>query len=160
MDHRPFLELALYEAELAQYEGEDPIGCVIADMQGHIIAQAHNHINRWNDPTAHAEVRAIRMAVPQLREEAARSWTLYSTLEPCPMCLGTIIMAHIGTAVWAANDRRKETHKLLAANAYMKSRKLVTIATPFPELEEKCSALHDEYWIARGRPEVIAPMDE
>ncbi len=160
MEHRPYLELALYEAQLAQYEGEDPIGCVIVDVEGNIIAQAHNHIDRWNDPTAHAEIRAIRMVTSQMQGEAARGWTLYSTLEPCPMCLGTIIMCHIGTVVWAANDRRKETHKLLTANPYMKTRRLLSVAAPYADLEEKCTALHDEYWIAKGRPEVIRPIIE
>jgi tRNA(adenine34) deaminase len=160
MDHRRYLEAALQEAVLAQYEGEDPIGCVIVDEQGGVIAQAHNHINQYGDPTAHAELRAIRMVIARMRGEAARGWTLYSTLEPCPLCLGAIVMCHIGTIVWAANDRRKETHKLLSANAYMQTRRLVTVATPYADLEAKCSTLHDEYWMARGRPEVVRAIEE
>ncbi len=160
MDHRQFLEQALDDALLARQAGEDPIGCVIVDAHGEIIGRGHNHINRLGDPTAHAEMLAMREAVSRMAGEAARSCTLYSTLEPCPMCLGTIIMCHIGTLVWAANDRRKETHRLLAANAYMKSRKLVTVAAPYPDLEEKCSTMHDAYWIGRGRPEVVQPIEE
>ncbi len=160
MDHRQYLEEALEEAVLAQYEGEDPVGCVIVDEQGAVLARAHNHINQYGDPTAHAELRAIRMVVPRMRGDAALGWTLYSTLEPCPMCLGAIVMCHIGTSVWAANDRRKETRKLLSANPYMQTRRVVTVATPYADLEAKCAAMHAEYWISRGRPEVVRPIAE
>ncbi len=135
------------------------MGCVIVDGEGRIIAYSHNHINQLNDPTAHAEMLAIRLAVPHMRGEAARSWTLYTTLEPCPMCLGTIIMCEIGTVVWATGDRRKETHKLLSATPYLRSRQLVTVACPERDLEEQCASMHDAYWIIRGRPHVIRPMD-
>ncbi len=159
MDHRSFLEEALQEALQARQEGEDPIGCVIVDESGQIIAREHNHINKLTDPTAHAEMLAIRSVIPKMRGDAARYWTLYTTLEPCPMCLGTIVMCHIGTVVWAANDRRKETHKLVRANAYMRTRKLATVASPYPDLEEQCTVLHEAYWIALGRPEVVRQID-
>lgn len=166
MDHRYFLERALLEAIQAQKEGQIPVGCVIVDRSGNIIARGRNQVrggplgSPWlNDPTAHAEMMAIRSVVSQMDGDSARSWTLYSTLEPCPMCLGTIIMCHIGTVVWAAPDRRIETHKLLLANPYMQTRKLVTIACPYPDLEQRCSEIHDAYWISKGRPGALRPID-
>ncbi len=160
MDYRRYLEAALQEALLAERQGEDPVGCVIVNEKGRIIAFGHNHINQLNDPTAHAEMLAIRAAIPEMRGEAARNWALYTTLEPCPMCLGTIIMCEIGTVVWGTADRRKETHKLISATPYLRSRRLVTIASPELDLAERCASLHDAYWIARGRPHVIRPMAE
>ncbi len=160
LDHKRFLNDALQEALRAERQGEDPIGCVIVDGQGRIIAHGQNYINRLHDPTAHAEMHAIRSAVPQMRGDAARSWTIYSTLEPCPMCLGTIVMCHIGTLVWAAGDPRKEGHTLLEATPYMRSRKLAVVACPDPALEQTCTSLHAAYWIAQGRPEMVEPMKE
>ncbi len=160
MDHRRYLELALEEALAAREEGEDPIGCVIVDQRGLVIARAHNVINQEADPTAHAEMLALRAVIPEMQGGPARGWTIYATLEPCPMCLGTIVMCEIGRVVWGASDRRKETHKLLSANAYMRSRLLTTIASPFADLEKRCSALHDDYWIRKGRPKVIRRIHE
>jgi tRNA(adenine34) deaminase len=64
VDHRYYLEQALLEAIQAQQEGQIPIGCVIADEDGRIIALGHNRIDELNDPTAHEEMLAIRAAVP------------------------------------------------------------------------------------------------
>ncbi len=160
MDHRRYLEDALQEALLAERQGEDPVGCVIVNAEGRIIAYGHNHINQLKDPTAHAEMLAIRAAIPEMRGDAARGWTLYTTLEPCPMCLGTIVMCEIGTVVWGTADRRKKTHELLSSTPYLRSRQLVTVACPERDLEEQCASLHDAYWIARGRPHVIQPMEQ
>jgi tRNA(Arg) A34 adenosine deaminase TadA len=160
MNHHDYMEIALREAAQAGAAGEDPIGCVIVDLDGATIAQAHNRVNRDGDPTAHAEVLAIRSLAGKMQGEAPRGWTLYTTLEPCPMCMGMIVMAEIGTVVWAANDRRKQTHQLLSANAYMRSRRLEVIACPELDQMERSASLHDAYWISRGRPYVVQPMIE
>jgi tRNA(Arg) A34 adenosine deaminase TadA len=159
VDHRYYLEQALLEAIQAQQEGQIPIGCVIADEDGHIIARGHNRIDEVSDPTAHAEMLAIRSAVPLMAADSARDWTLYSTLEPCPMCMGTIVMCHIGTVVWAAPDRRMKTHELLSGNAYLRTRKLVVVPCPYRDLEQSCSEIHDAYWISRGRPDAVRPVE-
>ncbi len=160
MDHHHFLEQALEEAQLAEAEDEDPVGCVITDAQGVVLARAHNHINQWNDPTAHAEVRAIRMAIPRMGEDAARDWTLYSTLEPCPMCLGMILVCHIGTLVWAANDEHTQTYRLSLAEMYRAAQQLVIVARPYADLEAESLALHKAYWIARERTEGTRDSEE
>lgn len=95
---------ALIEARIALAEGEVPVGCVIADAAGRIVARAHNERERTGDPTAHAEVLAIRRAA------AARGgWRLgglwaYVTLEPCPMCAGAILMARLDRVIYGARD--------------------------------------------------------
>jgi tRNA(adenine34) deaminase len=158
LDHHYFLEQALQEALIAKEEKQNPIGCVIVSEDGEIIARGHNQVTKLSDPTAHAEMMAIRSIIRANNEISPRIWSLYTSIEPCPMCLGTIIMCHIGTIVWAAPDRRMQSHTLLLANPYMKSRKLVTIDCPYPDLERKCSEIHDAYWIAQGRRDAIEPM--
>jgi tRNA(adenine34) deaminase len=160
LDYRYYLGQALEEALQAQAEGQNPIGSVITDAQGRIIARGHNRVSALSDLTAHAEMRAIHDAFATGRGEEVRGWTLYTTMEPCPMCLGTIVMSHIGTVVWAAPDRHIQTHRLLDAIPYLRSKRLRTVACPDLELEQRCSELHDAYWIAQGKPEVVQPLTE
>lgn len=94
---------ALSEAGLALALGELPVGAVIADGDG-IVARAHNQRERLGDPTAHAEILAIRRAA-----EAVGGWrlgglTLYVTLEPCPMCAGAIVYSRLSAVVFGARD--------------------------------------------------------
>ncbi len=160
MDHHHFLEQALEEAQLAEAEDEDPVGCVIVDAQGAVLARAHTHINQWSDPTAHAELRAIRMAIPRMGEDAARDWTLYSTLEPCPMCLGAILVCRIGALVWAANDEHTEAYRLLLAEMSRAAQHITILARPYADLEAESLALHEAYWIARERTEGLRDREE
>ena len=101
-----FMRAALAEAELALIEGEMPVGCVIANAEGDIIARAHNERERLNDPTAHAEILAMRRAANTIGDWRLGGCTLYVTLEPCPMCAGAIIMARIARVVYGAPDAR------------------------------------------------------
>ena len=75
------------------------------------------------------------------------------------MCMGAIIVCHIGTVVWAAPDRRIRTHDLFSASAYMRTRRIVAVACPYPDLERVCSGLHDAYCISRGLHGAIRPID-
>ena len=94
---------ALAEAELALAEGELPVGCVIV-RGGAVIARGHNERERTNDPTAHAEVVAMRRAAKALNSWRLNECTLYVTLEPCPMCAGAISQARVGRLVYGAPD--------------------------------------------------------
>ena len=76
------------------------------------------------------------------------------------MCMGTILMADIGKVVWGAGDRLQQTHNILKSTPYLKIKRLVAIACPDPELEKECQAINDNYWIAKGRPEVVRPIVE
>lgn len=94
---------AIREAELALEAGELPVGCVIA-KDGEIIARGHNERERTNDPTAHAEIVAMRRAAQALNSWRLSDCTLYVTLEPCPMCAGAISQARVGRLIYGADD--------------------------------------------------------
>jgi tRNA(adenine34) deaminase len=98
-----FMRLALAEAEKAGARGDIPIGAVIVS-DGSVIAAAANEREERGDPTAHAEVLALRAAA-----EATGSWrlqgcTMYVTLEPCPMCAGATVLARLERLVWGAQN--------------------------------------------------------
>jgi tRNA(adenine34) deaminase len=160
MDHSYYLEQALKQAQKAEAEGQNPIGCVIVDENGKIIARAHNQVTKKNDKTAHAEMLALKKAARFIDGENIRQWTLYTTMEPCVMCLGTIIMIHIGTVVWGARDRLIETHKLLTASPFMRTRNLKTVVCCDTEIGRQCQEINDNFWISAGRPEVVQPIKE
>ena len=94
---------ALLEAELAANAGELPVGCVIA-KKGEIIARGHNLREATGDPTAHAEIVAMRRAAQLLGDWRLEDCTLYVTLEPCPMCAGAIVQGRVGRLVYGADD--------------------------------------------------------
>lgn len=96
-----------YARELAQTAadlGEVPVGAVICDRQGELIAAAVNRKTREQDPTAHAEMLAIRAATRKTDSLYLTDYTLYVTLEPCPMCAGAIIHSRLGLLVYGADD--------------------------------------------------------
>ncbi|HSL02300.1 MAG TPA: tRNA adenosine(34) deaminase TadA [Nitrospiraceae bacterium] len=98
-----FMRIALEEAARAPTVGEVPIAAVI--VQGNqILAQAHNYRELWQDPTAHAEIIAIRAAATALRSWRLTDTTLYVTVEPCSMCIGAIILARVSRVVFGAWD--------------------------------------------------------
>jgi tRNA(adenine34) deaminase len=107
-----FMQLALAEALAAQSAGEVPVGAVIVTPSGEILATGNNRVLRDSDPTAHAEIVALRAAGQALsnyriladHEGRPTGCTLYVTLEPCSMCAGAILHARIGRLVYAAAD--------------------------------------------------------
>ena len=105
MNDLELMREAMAEALLALSEGELPIGCVIA-QNGEIIARGHNLREQTNDPTAHAEIVAMRRAAEALGSWRLEGCTLYVTLEPCPMCAGAISQARLGRLVYGAADER------------------------------------------------------
>ena len=96
-------ELAIDEARLAAARGEVPIAAILV-AEDRIVAQAHNLRELWQDPTAHAEIIAIREAATRLGSWRLTDTTLYVTLEPCTMCAGAIVLARIPRLVFAAPD--------------------------------------------------------
>ena len=103
MDFRSFMHIALDEARAAADRGEVPVGAVIAGPNG-VVAQAGNRTRDLHDPTAHAEVLAIRAACASLGQERLAGYDLYVTLEPCPMCAAAISNARIGRLYYGAAD--------------------------------------------------------
>ena len=99
------MRAALDEAAAAKAEGEIPVGAVVV-CDGEIVASAHNEREREIDPTAHAEVLALRRAAKRLGRRRLDGCTLYVTLEPCPMCAGAIVMAGVDAVYYGAADTR------------------------------------------------------
>ncbi len=100
------MRLALEEAAQALAEGEVPVGAVIA-RGDEVIARAHNRREQLQDPTAHAEVLAIREAARRTGSRRLSGLTLYVTLEPCPMCAGAMVLSGLGRCYYAAPDVRQ-----------------------------------------------------
>jgi len=98
-----FMRMALEEAARAPALGEVPIAALIV-QDSRVLAQAHNYRELRQDPTAHAEVLAIRTAATVLGTWRLTDTTLYVTVEPCPMCIGAIILARVSRVVFGAWD--------------------------------------------------------
>src|SRR6266849_4941303 len=97
---------ALDEAAAAGAAGEVPVGAVLVDSTGIIIAAAGNRVERDHDPTAHAEMLALRGGAAQLGAKRLSGCDLYVTLEPCPMCAAAIALAHIRRLYFGAYDAK------------------------------------------------------
>jgi tRNA(adenine34) deaminase len=97
------MELALAEAEKAGVRGEVPVGAVVVG-DGRVIAAAGNQREADDDPTAHAEILALRQAASELGSWRLSEATLYVTLEPCPMCAGALVAARVRRLVFGAAD--------------------------------------------------------
>jgi tRNA(adenine34) deaminase len=103
-DELGFMRLALRQAELAEAHGDVPIGAVVAAADGRVLAAAHNERELRQDPTAHAEILALRAAAHALGSWRVLEATLYVTLEPCAMCAGAIVLARVPRVVYGAAD--------------------------------------------------------
>ena len=103
--HEQHMRAALEQAYLALASGEIPVGAVVT-CGGQIVAAAHNERETTGDPTAHAEVMALRRAAQALGRRRLEGCTLYVTLEPCPMCAGAAVMAGVESICFGAADPR------------------------------------------------------
>jgi len=97
------MRLALEEARLARRAGEVPVGCVLV-RDGEVVGSGHNSRERAQDPTAHAEMLAIRAAAARIGSWRLVGVTCYVTLEPCPMCAGALVNARVERVVYGADD--------------------------------------------------------
>lgn len=98
------MQAALAEAAAAGARGEVPVGAVVVDPAGQVVARAGNRTRELNDPTAHAEVLAIRAACAAAGSERLPDHALYVTLEPCPMCAAAISAARVARLFYGASD--------------------------------------------------------
>ena len=101
---KSFMKKAIEEANLAKIQGEVPIGAVIVDENREIISTGRNMTRGLKDPTAHAEIIAIRRACHYFRSERLSGCSIYVTLEPCAMCASAISAAHITNLYYGASD--------------------------------------------------------
>jgi tRNA(adenine34) deaminase len=98
------MERAIALAQAAGDAGEVPVGAVVVGADGRAIAEATNRRERDHDPTAHAEILALRAAGKALGNWHLNQCTLYVTLEPCPMCAGALVLARLGLLVYGTDD--------------------------------------------------------
>jgi tRNA(adenine34) deaminase len=103
MDNSYYMKEALKEAKKAAEKDEVPVGAIMV-KDGEIIARGYNLIRTKKDPTAHAEIVAIKKACKKLENERLNGVTLYVNIEPCPMCAGAILLARVKTLVYGAAD--------------------------------------------------------
>ena len=102
----PAMRLALAEADLALPTDDVPVGALVLDLSGEVIGRGHNEREAVGDPTAHAEVLAIREAAKVVGEWRLSGCTLVVTLEPCTMCAGAIVLARVARVVYGAWDEK------------------------------------------------------
>jgi tRNA(adenine34) deaminase len=107
--HEDWMHMAIALAEEAGNVGEIPVGAVVVNSMGEVLATAQNRKQRDQNPTAHAEMLAIQTACRQLGHWRLNECTLYVTLEPCPMCTGAIIQARLGLLVYGTPDPKTGT---------------------------------------------------
>lgn len=105
---------AIALAQAAGDAGEVPVGAVIVDANHNLVATAENRRERDKDPTAHAEILALRSAGQVLQTWHLNNCTLYVTLEPCTMCAGAIILARLGLLVYGVDDPKTGTIRTVA----------------------------------------------
>jgi len=147
-DDLDYLHACIAEARAAEQAGEVPIGAVIA-YDGEILARGQNRVLRDHDPTAHAEIVALRQAALTLQNyRLPEGCTLYATLEPCAMCAGAILHARVTRLVYATPDPKAGAcGSVLAVMNHPQLNHRVEVASGL--LAEECGALLTNFFRAR-----------
>jgi tRNA(adenine34) deaminase len=110
-----YMRLALDEASEAARAGDVPVGAVVVDSAGDVIGRGRNRREADDDPTAHAEIIALREAAARTGSWRLPDATVFVTLEPCPMCAGALVNARIGRAVYGCDDPKAGALRTLYA---------------------------------------------
>jgi tRNA(adenine34) deaminase len=156
VDHRRFLEMAIEQAALAGEEGSTPVGSVIVDAAENIVSVDRNRMVPLGDPTAHAEVMAIRSAGLHLMPAPEASFVLYSSGEPCLMCLGLVLNSPISTVIWAAGPIvvAGSAYDAIARSGFSQARvaALEVIREPIPDLRLRSRKILHDFFIEHGDP--------
>ena len=103
-DYGRWMKIALHEAAMAKQKQEIPIGAVVVADNDELLSSGHNQTITRQDPTAHAEILALRAAAYKLANYRLLNTTLYVTVEPCPMCMGAAIHARVSLVVFGTHD--------------------------------------------------------
>ena len=148
MNHSQFMRQALSEAKQAAREDEVPVGAVLVAQDGTVLAKEHNRTITLCDPTAHAEILALREASRTLGNYRLLNTTLYVTIEPCIMCMGALLQARVAKIVFGAKDPKcggAGSCYNLAADAALNH----TIDVQAGLLEDECRTLIQEFFRAK-----------
>ncbi|MFM9903711.1 MAG: tRNA adenosine(34) deaminase TadA [Pyrinomonadaceae bacterium] len=143
---------AILVAREAAKLGEVPVGAVIVDNDGKILAATSNRTITNNDPTAHAEILALRTAALRTGNYRLTGTTIYSTLEPCAMCAGALVNARVARLVYGAADERfgaVETHFRVCDSPELNHRLVIKSGI----LADKCRSLMQDFFKARRKKE-------
>ena len=141
-----FMQQAIYEAEKALEENEVPVGAVMV-KENKILHRAHNQTLLKSDPTAHAEVIAIRAACHTFNNHRLPDCDLYVTLEPCAMCLGTLIQARIKRLIFGAYDPKAGAVESIMRFPFEKTNHRLKIKGGI--LEAECGKILKDFFIAK-----------
>ena len=139
-----FMKLALEQAELAFQTDEVPVGAILVDENGFVCGKGYNCPISTNDPTAHAEIMAIRDSARFLKNYRLTGLTLYVTLEPCIMCFGAMIHARISRLVFGTVDKRSGVTRQLAFINEMNLNHVFSIDGPI--MESECGLILTEFF--------------
>ena len=143
-----WMQAALREAERAAASGEVPVGAVVVGPSGEILSRAHNRSVSENDPTAHAEILALRKAAKKIGNYRLAGCRLVATIEPCPMCAGAAVHARVSEILYGADDPKAGGVRSLyriASDPRLNHR--ITVISGI--LVEECSALLTEFFRSR-----------
>ena len=141
---KSFMEIAFSEAKLAFLKDEVPVGALIANREGQIFAKTRNKNRELNDPTAHAEILAIRKTCKELKSNKLFGYSIYVTLQPCEMCLHAIINSKISYLFYGAQDFKNEILQK-SYNSIMNSEKFkLEIYSNIHE--KKCSQILNKFF--------------
>jgi tRNA(adenine34) deaminase len=142
------MRAAIREAAKAADSGEVPVGAVVVGPSGEILSRAHNRPIRENDPTAHAEILALRKAARKIANYRLEGCRLVVTIEPCPMCAGAAVHARVSEIVYGADDPKGGGVRSLyriASDPRLNHRMFVVSGV----LADECSALVKEFFRSR-----------
>ena len=149
-----FMQAALAEAEAAERDGEVPVGAVVVH-EGEIVARGNNRVVRGSDPTAHAEMVAMRASGTVLGNYRLEGCELYTTLEPCAMCAGAILHARLARLVYAARDPKAGAcGSVLSVMNHPQLNHKVEVVSGL--LAEECGAILTEFFRRRRQATPIA----
>ena len=155
-----YLRAAIAEAQSAEANGEVPVGAVVVH-ENKIIGRGQNRVLRDSDPTAHAEIVALRAAGLALRNYRLEDCTLYATLEPCAMCAGAILHARIARLVYAAPDPKAGAcGSVLSVLNHPKLNHKVEVTSGL--LSEECGQMLTNFFLERRGKKTVAahPIEE
>ena len=155
-----YLRAAIAEARTAELEGEVPVGAVVV-YNDEIIGRGQNRVLRDSDPTAHAEIVALRQAGLSLSNYRLTGCTLYVTLEPCAMCAGAILHARISRLVYAADDPKAGAcGSVLSVMNHPQLNHKVEVSPGL--LADECGPMLTNFFLARRgkKPSIAHPSNE
>lgn len=153
--HRYWMQQALGLAQAAGQAGDVPVGAVVVGPNNQLLAATYNRREQDHDPTAHAEVLALRQAGQHLGTWHLNQCTLYVTLEPCPMCAGAIILSRLGLLVYGSDDPKAGAirSKINLPDGPWSNHRLPVLAGI---LADPCRR-HLQHWFAQRRPQDPSP---